>query len=242
VIGVSKAITDGLEHDFAVPADKLRRIPNGVEINGPFRPRNLVRPSVVGLVARLQPEKDVPTFLRCAARLASRLPGVTFRIAGDGPLRRELEGLARELGIGARVRFLGVVKEMETFYEEIDVLASSSLSEGTPLAIAEAMGAGIPVVATAVGGIPDQIEDGREGLLVEPGDAHALAARIEWLVKSQFDTRRIAQAAYRRAAREFSLEAMASKTDAVYQEVVAGPERPVSDRRPIEATPATERA
>jgi glycosyltransferase involved in cell wall biosynthesis len=238
VIGVSSAITHALEHEFGVPTEKLRCIPNGVAMpeNADRRDR-FERPPVIGLVARLQPEKDVPTFLRCAAHLAARFPDATFQIAGDGPLRGELQDLARELGLGTRLRFLGTVDDMDAFFEEVDLLACSSVAEGTPLAIAEAMCARVPVVATAVGGIPDQIEDGRDGLLVEPGDADVLAARIEWLLERRVDGERMADAAYRRAAHEFSLEAMASKTEAVYHEALA-PRRAAAGRRTIEVAPS----
>jgi glycosyltransferase involved in cell wall biosynthesis len=105
------------------------------------------------------------------------------------------------------------------------------------------VGAGVPVVATTVGGIPDQITDGVEGLLVEPRQPGALAARIESLLDGRLDPRRISEAAYRRAATEFSLEAMLAKTESIYDELLAhSPHRQHTARRPLDAVVSPERA
>ena len=243
VIGVSCAITEELETRFGVPSHKVRCVPNGVAIAGPAaRADRAGSPPVVGLVARLQPEKDVPTFLRAAAQLARRFPDVRFRIAGDGPLRGELAQLAERLGVASRVEFLGVVRDMPAFFREIDVLACSSVAEGTPLAIAEAMGSAIPVVATRIGGIPDQIRDGEDGLLVPPGDPALLAARVAWLLEDESVALRIGKAGFRRAERDFSTEAMASSTLAVYEETVPVGVRVRAGRPGIERSPSARHA
>jgi len=216
IIGVSSAITASIERHFGVPSEKLSCIPNGVTIapeGGGYRHGG---DPVVGLVARLTPEKDIHCFLNAAAQLAGRFPAATFRVAGDGPLRAELEELTAELGLTERVDFLGVVHDMRPFFESVDVLAVSSVAEGTPLAIVEAMAAGVPVVATAVGGIPEQVTDGLNGFLVEPRNPLALAQRIGSILAEPDVGARLGAAGRERARREFSVEAMTDRIESVY--------------------------
>jgi glycosyltransferase involved in cell wall biosynthesis len=234
VIGVSRAITEELAVDFGVPREKVAYIPNGVNpqtVDGSARPDR--RGPVVGLIARLVPEKDVRSFLRCARQLIATYPEATFPIAGDGPLRDELAGFATELGIDDRVDFLGVQEDMEGFLSQLDVLAVSSVAEGTPLSIAEAMRAGVPIVATAVGGIPDQIEDGVHGLLVAPREPRALATGITDLLENPAKARKLAEAARDRAISNFSVEAVADRVEAQYAGALAG--AAVPSRREIPA-------
>jgi glycosyltransferase involved in cell wall biosynthesis len=216
IIGVSRAITTVIERDFGIPPEKLSCIPNGVTLQQGTTPRRGGDP-VIGLVARLTPEKDVPCFLNAAARIADRFPTAKFRIAGDGPLRRELERLAAELGLDKRVSFLGVLDDMGPFFESAHVLAVSSVAEGTPLSIVEAMGAAVPIVATAVGGIPEQITDGHNGYVVEPGNPAALAERIGSVLADPHAAARLGEAGRARALRDFSVEAMTDAIESVYE-------------------------
>ncbi len=238
IIGVSRAITAAIERDFGISPEKLSCIPNGVVLQqGPTS-----RPGgdpVIGLVARLTPEKDVPCFLNAAARLADRFPTAKFRVAGDGPLRPELERLAADLGLGERVSFLGVLDEMRPFFESVHVLAVSSVAEGTPLSIVEAMGAAVPIVATRAGGIPEQVTDGRNGYLVEPRDPAALAERIGSLLADPGAAPRLGEAGRARAHSEFRVEAMTDAIESVYEDAFTrrSTERPAATP-PLEARPA----
>jgi glycosyltransferase involved in cell wall biosynthesis len=234
VIGVSRAISEELAVDFGVPREKIAYIPNGVNLQAVHRSAHRNgRGPVVGLIARLVPEKDVPSFLRCARRLIATYPEASFPIAGDGPLRDELVRLAKELGIEDRVDFLGVQEDMEGFLAQLDVLAVSSIAEGTPLSIAEAMQAGVPIVATAVGGIPDQIQDAVHGLLVAPGDPRALATGIADLLENPAKARSFAEAARDRAISSFSVEGVADRVEAQYAAALTG--AAVRTRREIPA-------
>jgi len=238
IIGVSKAITAAIERDFGVAPEKLFCIPNGVTFDGGTTSLPSDDP-VIGLVARLTPEKDVPCFLNAAARIADSFPTATFRIAGDGPLRPELERLAADLGLGERVSFLGVLDEMRPFFESVHVLAVSSVAEGTPLSIVEAMGAAVPIVATAVGGIPEQVTDGRSGYLVEPRNPAALAERIGSVLADPDAAMRLGEAGRARALSEFSVETMTDAIESVYEDALT--RRPAERRAtapPLEARPA----
>lgn len=133
---------------------------------------------VVGIVARLVPIKDVGTFLRAVAQVANTHPDLVALIAGDGAERTALEALAASLGIADRCRFLGFRADVARLYAALDVLALTSLNEGSPVSVIEAMAAGCAVVATAVGGVPDVVRAEETGLLVPARDPEAVAGAM----------------------------------------------------------------
>ena len=137
---------------------------------------------LIGSVGRLAPVKDLQTLLSAVQRAVDVNADVHLALIGDGPERSRLESLRDELGLASRVHFTGFLSELETVYPDLDCVVNSSINEGTPVALIEAMAAGVPVVATAVGGTPDLFRDGAFGTLVPPGDASALAnALVETL-------------------------------------------------------------
>ncbi|MCW5964855.1 MAG: glycosyltransferase [Bryobacterales bacterium] len=136
---------------------------------------------VLLIVGRLSLEKDHVALLRAVAGLACSQP-LHLVIVGDGPERTSLESLAADLGINERVHFAGQQPTAEPFYGIADIAVLSSRTEGSPNALLEAMSAGVPAVATRVGGIPEIVEDGVTALLVPPGDADALRAAMQRLL------------------------------------------------------------
>jgi glycosyltransferase involved in cell wall biosynthesis len=213
VVGVSGAIGRLVEEAFGVSAERVRVVPNavvpaeaGVDLERPL-PVGEDAP-LVGQVARLAPEKGVAVLLEAAASVLERRPDARFLVGGDGPDRDELEARARRLGVDGRVHFLGWRADVPALLRRLAVLAVPSISEGTPLVILEAMHAGVPVVATTVGGIPEQIRHGREGLLVAPRDAGALADAIATLLDDRPLARRLAAGARGRARSAFGFGRM----------------------------------
>ena len=135
---------------------------------------------VVGSVARLDPVKDLATLVRAFARLQGAPPPYLV-VVGDGPERAALEAEARTAGLGDRIRFAGQRSDVRERLPAFDVFVNSSTYEGVSLTIIEAMAAGLPVVATRVGGTPEVVTDGRDGRLVTAGDPAGLAAALEEL-------------------------------------------------------------
>lgn len=166
---------------------------------------------LVGAVARLAPVKDHATLLEAFARLPTRVarpPGLTppeahLVMIGDGDCREALGEQARRLGVEARVHFAGWCHDMPATMSELDLVVLSSRSEGTPAALIEAGAAGLPVVATRVGGVPSVVEDQVTGLLVPPGDAEQMARAMALLLGDPARCRQMGEAARERALGRF---------------------------------------
>ena len=133
---------------------------------------------LVGIVANLRAAKAYPTMLRAAALVLERCPRARFVSLGHGPLEAELCALRDELGLGDRFRFMGHVPDAPRLMAAFDVMALSSDVEGLPVSVMEAKALALPVVATRVGGLPEMIVDGVDGLLVAPGDPASLAEAL----------------------------------------------------------------
>ena len=127
-----------------------------------------------------------------------------------------------ELGLGNQVRFLGFIEDMASFYSALDLFVLSSLSEGMPLSVIEAMASGVPVVATRTGGVEDVVTQGA-GRLVPPGDSESMAACIRDVLLYPEESRNLAHKARLNVRERFSLEEMIRKTEEVYEEVLACP-------------------
>jgi len=183
---------------------KLVVIPNGLTDQAfaecvPAIPR---KPGVVrlGMIARMNnPVKNHPAFLNAAAKLLRQFPAVEFVLVGDGPLRPGLEEMAAELGIKEKVLFAGERHDIPAILASLDVSVLISSSESLSNVILESMAAGVPVVATEVGGNPELVTDGETGLLVPPGDETKLVEALAHLVRDP-----LVRAQYARRSREFA--------------------------------------
>jgi glycosyltransferase involved in cell wall biosynthesis len=171
---------------------------------------------VLGIVARLSPQKAHAALLRAVAALAPGRPGLRLAVIGDGAERAALEALAAELGIAERVLFTGIRRDVRALLPGLDVSCLSSVHEGVPLVVLESMAAGLPVVATAVGALPELVRDGEDGLLVPAGDVDALAARLARLVDEPELRAAMGARARTRAENDFALD----RTVLGYQQLV----------------------
>lgn len=172
--------------------------------------------SVCGIVARLTPAKDHRTLFEALNRVRAARPDVHCIVVGDGELRADLETRARELGLETTVHFAGARGNVRDYLSAMDVFALSSVTEGLAMTLLEAMAAGLPVVATRVGGNPEVVVDGETGLLVPPRDPDALAAAIRSLFDDSKLAARMGESGRTRVRERFSLDAMVRAYAAVY--------------------------
>jgi glycosyltransferase involved in cell wall biosynthesis len=175
---------------------------------------------VIATVGRLSSEKAHVDLIRAVARFDRDMP-VRLVIAGEGPERSSIEQLARELGISERVTLAGFLADPRPVYAAADVIALSSLSEGSPNALLEAMAAGVPVVSTAVGGIPEIVTDAETALLVAPRSPEALAAAIRRIFAEPEASRARADRARIIVASRHSPAERVRKLTELYREVAA---------------------
>ena len=183
---------------------------------------------VVGWLGRMTDIKRVDDLLRAFARLLEREPDSALVLVGDGPLRRDLEQTASELGIAAACRFTGYLDDVAECYAAFDAVALSSANEGTPVTVIEAQAAGLPVVSTDVGGVRDVVADGESGFLVPPGDIEAMADALAMLsgapeLRSSFGERG------RAVLTRYSVPRLVDDLDALYRELLAAD---VVEKRP----------
>ena len=176
---------------------------------------------IVGIAGRLVPIKNIPLFLEAAVRVLRDVPDALFVVAGDGELRPLLQAEA-EQALGDRVRFLGWVSDLPELYAALDVVALTSLNEGAPVALIEAAAAGRPVVATAVGGVAEVVEDGRTGFVVRSEDDEALAKRIVELLDDPALARAFGEAGRARVSERYSAEGAGDRMIEVYRELLEG--------------------
>lgn len=171
-------------------------------------------------VANLRTEKAYDVLLRAAARVLEEHPTARFLAVGHGPLRDELDELHRRLGLGDRFRFLGFRPDAVRLMAAADVFALSSRQEGLPVAYMEASAIGLPAVVTSVGGLPDFVSDGRNGLVVPPERPRELAAAIGRLVADAALRAQLAQGS-RAGATAFDVRSAVHRQEALYEELVA---------------------
>jgi glycosyltransferase involved in cell wall biosynthesis len=208
---------DGVRDMFAplVPAPAYV-VRNGVDTTL-FRPgaasgalRPLGAGAVIGFAARLVPQKRPEDFLEMAARIAARHPHVRFLVAGDGSRRPHYERLATKLGLGDRVRFLGMVRDMRAFYASCSLLVLPSRSEGSPNVVLEAMAMKVPVVASDTPATREIVTHMRDGFLFPVGDVDKLTETVELALNASDLRATLAARAFRKAQGPLSAEASAA--------------------------------
>ena len=174
---------------------------------------------LIGNVANLKRVKGQDYLLRAFQAVAKHVPRARLLICGEGKMRRQLEFLRDELGLGERVTFLGALSNPEPLYSSVDLYVHSSLAEGMPNAITEAMAHRLPVVATSVGGIPDVVLHDVTGLLVRPGNSEALAAALLKLCRGMPAARKMGLAGHERFVSHFTLSRMVEAHEKLYAEL-----------------------
>lgn len=178
---------------------------------------------LVGIVARLQPVKGHRYFIEAASQVARVMAKTHFVLVGDGALRQEIEAQAAQLGLNGRVHLLGDRSHAARITAGFDVAVLASLHEGLPNAVMEAMAAGVPVVATAVGGTRELIADGETGFLVPPANAEALARRILSVLQNPDWSALMAAQGRQRVLDQFNSQRMVESVERLYDELMEAP-------------------
>jgi glycosyltransferase involved in cell wall biosynthesis len=214
------AISEGLAHYLAetegFDEERFEIVHYGISAQNGVRPYAESTPRLL-CIGRLIPIKGHLVLLRALAQARARLPDVTLDVAGRGPLEPALKELGRELGVDEAVRFLGYVSPVQRAVEDAAIVVVPSLGEGFGMVALEAMERARPVIASAVGGLPEIVEDGRTGLVVEPGDAEALADAIVALAGDLGRAAAMGLAGRERALAEFTPERSAERIEALYR-------------------------
>jgi glycosyltransferase involved in cell wall biosynthesis len=231
LVAVSESVKQDLVALGIAPAEKVRVIPLGLDLShlAADLPRGALRREagipdaspLVGMVGRLVPIKDVPTFLRAARIVRETRPEARFALVGDGEERPALESLCRELDLDGKVTFFGWRRDLAAVYGDLDVVVNASRNEGTPVALIEALAAAKPVVATRVGGTPDLLGEGERGRLVPPAEPEALARAVLETLEESEAARRRAQAGREHVLARHSSERLLRDVDALYRELRA---------------------
>ncbi len=172
---------------------------------------------LVGIVGRMVPVKNHALFLEAAVKLRAQMPDVRFVMVGDGELRAEIEAQVDALGLRDAVTFTGWQRDLAPIYADLDVLVMCSVNEGTPVSVIEALAAGCPVVATAVGGLPDLLDGGALGRLVPSGDVDVLTAALADTLRNPPDM----TAARGLMQERYSIDRLVRDLDALYRDLLA---------------------
>ena len=221
-----------------IPQAKTRFIPNGIPLPPAAEPGDDVwaelgiepgRP-VIGAVVVLRPQKALEVLLRASVAIREEIPDVQVLVVGgaeissaddDNSYVQSLRRLSVDLGLEGTVRFLGLRDDVPALLKAFDVCLLSSDYEGSPLSVLEYMEASRPVVATRVGGVPDIVQDGVTGVLVEPQAPEALASAVVGLLRDPDRAAAMGRAGKERRLREFTIEAAVGRVQALYEELCA---------------------
>lgn len=227
LIAISENVRRVLLQD-GIAADRIALVPSGIDLDTPPPPGGAslreragapAGSPIVLTIASLADYKDHPTLVEAAARLARREPMTRWVVCGGGGLLESTREDVARRGIADRLRYAGYVPGARGLLPEADVFCLSSKTEGLGTSVLDAMAAGVPVAATAAGGIPEMIEHEETGLLAPVGDGAALAAAVDRLIDEPELARRLALAA-RERVRDYDVERTIERTEALYRQLV----------------------
>jgi len=214
------------------PFDRLPRVSvirNGLDIGGfvpPEREARNLNSILIGSAGRLSPEKGFPYLIEALSVVRKAGLDARLIVAGEGRERRRLEELIEKLGLSTFVQLPGYCADMTGFLRKIDTFVVSSLTEGTPMCVLEAIRAGTPIIGTNVGGIPEMLAHGHGGIVVEPGNVSELARAIQLTARDAVGSRERARTAHNHIKRKYDRSVMAKSYCALYTSITGGQSAP----------------
>ena len=216
---VSQDILKVRKQNDKIPNKKLTYIPNCVELPEKFvKTKNKI--FTIGSIGRFVAAKDYSTLLKTFAILKKRNIKFESYIVGDGFLRSQIEDERNVLGLKSMVKITGFQKNIPKWLKKFDLFVISSIREGQPVVILEAMAYRLPIVATSVGGIPDTIRNNKEGILVESGNPEAIANAIQFLFNNEKVRIELGKNAYKRIIEDFSIKDICQKYIKIYFDII----------------------
>lgn len=218
VVSVSRDMMTFFVDRGGFRAERLRVVPNGITMPHARQTHTAHDDFVIGSSGRLFPVKDYPLMIEVAHEL-SLLGPMRMRLAGEGPERQRLERLVDAFQLSGCFEFMGHPENMESYYSGLDLYLNTSVHEGIPMTILEAMAHGLPVVAPKVGGIPEIVEDGVEGFLVDERTPAAFAERCQRLKVDPELRVQMGRAARNKVMEMFPATAMANRYAQLYREI-----------------------
>jgi glycosyltransferase involved in cell wall biosynthesis len=221
-VAVSEDICNTLIKRYGFRKDRVEVIHNGFEIPEYFPPQAGERPFTIGTSGRMFPVKDYPLMVEIARSVsADSEKNIQFVLAGDGPERLSIAALLVKHGLDSNFKLRGHVDDMNLFYQGLDIYVNTSIHEGIPMTILEALGHGLPVVAPAIGGIMEIVEDGKEGFLIKSRDPNEFAEKCILLKNDKALRKKMSSAARSKAEAFFSAERMAEKYYKLYRSITS---------------------
>lgn len=232
IIVNAPAVKDAYVKQAGLPADKVTVIPNGVdmELNRPGLDASAARSGlgipagapVIGTVSRLHPRKGLEFFMDAARKVLEAVPEAWLLVAGDGPLRENLEADIRKTNAAGRVVFAGFREDVNIIMNAIDVFAFPSLTEGLPNTLVEAAACGRPIVACDNEENKFIVKDGETALLIPPGNAEAMEAALARLLRDETLRARLGAAARESVAARFSIHSMVASHEKLFESLYRG--------------------
>ncbi len=229
MIAVSQA-TKQLMLDSGLPPKKIEIVLNAIDVDA-WNRKNITSTireefsipetsKIVGVIGRLRYEKDIQTTLKVAQKVNRERPDTYWLIVGDGPDRQEAQNTVTQMGLSDKILFTGFRKDAMNIYAALDMFASTSLMEGTPNTVLEALAMEVPVVHTKVGGVPELIEDGHTGIFCKVGDVEGIAGEILSILNDDEKAKRLRENGRQTVCTKFSFENRLKKVEAIYEELL----------------------
>ena len=220
VVAVSMDVKESLMRDFSLEDKRIQVIRNGIVVSDTLRNFTTKDSFLIGSAGRFVPVKDYPLMVEVARDVISKCPKIRFELAGDGPLMANIKELIEKYRLEEYFALPGFLDDVSVFYKNLDVYLNTSLHEGIPMSVLEAMANGLPIIAPKVGGFKEIITDGVDGYLLDTRNPKDFADKCLSLYENKILSQKMAHAAREKIAREFSVQQMVQHYADMYMQII----------------------